>query len=112
MTYRKACLKANNANSDLSKILRQKFIIDLTQLYNDEEEVWHFDQSTIDRTNHKSRGWFYKWETGNFTGKPLSKRISMCAGVSSRGRIIWSAHTENNNTRSMILFYSEMLMSL
>ena len=93
MTYRKVRPKPILANSDKNRILRQKLAEVLISLYESKQEIWHLDESALQSLDNRSRGWFNKSETGNYTSKKLQKRLALSGATSSRGRIVWSAHT-------------------
>ena len=109
MSWRKAELLSHHANSDKNKILRLLYAKELVKCYNSGVEVWNIDESAIVSTDARSRGWFWRWETGHITGRILPKRVSLLAAVSSRGRVMHCALNRTFNSDGFILVFSKML---
>ena len=112
MTYRKASTNSMLANSSVNRIVRQAFARQLAESYMSDQEIWHMDESSIQSISHKLSGWFFRFDTGNVTERIMRKSITLIAAISSRGRIVWAAHTEKSNTQSTILFVDQMIQLL
>ena len=112
MAYRRASGKNVPANTFENMILWNNYARLLLNEYFKDIEVWSLDESSIVSADPRTRGWFFPWETGNYTQRQIIKRVSLLVAVSSRGRIIYSMYSKNVSSLEFILFFEKMLQLL
>ena len=112
LTYRKALHVNARADIAENKILRQLFCIAMVALFEHDLEFFATDQSAIVSLSYHRKGWFPKKKSSHVHYTHSVRRCALTVTVSSKGRLLWSMHRGNNNSKTMMLYYNQLFKVL
>ena len=76
------------------------------KLLAEDVEMINIDESVVNTTDKRSRGWFIKSKRNIVTHTQWLASMNIIAAVSNKGRFIYAVNKGNNNGYTMIHFLS------
>ena len=112
MRYRKVLPVSIHGNNERNLVLRQQYAIRLIHLLKEGKTILNVDETWLGMSDFRRRKWKSPNTTNSVAKLSLVPRVSMIAGLDSRGKVYLSLLQANSNGQVMEIFFRQLVVQL
>jgi hypothetical protein len=112
MSFRKIKPISVHANSQKNLVLRQQFALKLINAMQAGKTILNIDQSWLGMSDFRRMKWRTKASTNSVPKLQLAPRITIIAGIDSKGNIYLSLLQANTNNQTLAIFLRQLCSKL
>lgn len=112
MRYKKLIHISVHANSAKNLILRQQFALQLIKLLMAGKTILNVDESWLGMTDFRRRKWRKQGSSNSHSILQVQPRISIIAGLDTKGNIYYSLIQSNTNVKIIEIFLQHLVKKL
>ena len=112
MRYKKVVHVSIHANSAKNLVLRQQFALEYIRLLVSGRTILNVDETWLGMSDFRRRKWQAPGTTNSLAVLNVQPRISMIAGLDSKGNIYLSLAQANSNSKIIELFFTYLVKKL
>ena len=112
MRYRKVVAVSVHANSEKNLVLRQQYAQEIIKLLSMGRIILNIDETWLGMSDFRRMKWRAKGTTNSVAQLQLTPRVSMIAGLDTKGRVYLSLVQANSNSKMMELFFQHLVKKL
>ena len=112
LTYRRARPIAVQCNSERCLVLRSQYAQAMIDLLEKDFVIINVDESAFSETNYTRYMWCKPRDSGTFTAKSITPRLSLIAALDTLGNVYYSLSQVNTDSDAMMLFMTHLTRQL
>ena len=106
MRYKKVVHVSVHANSAKNLVLRQQFALEYIRLLVSGRTILNIDETWLGMSDFRRRKWQAPGTTNSLAVLQVQPRVSMIAGLDSKGNVYFSLAQANSNSKIIELFFT------